>query len=79
MRDCMDGWITRLGEECAHAAILGLLGLQTTVGLHVLDRRHRATYIDSMLETVELHKISKYSLTSSRLIRAKQTLDEKQG
>jgi hypothetical protein len=27
------GWITGLGEEGAHAAILGLLGLQTTIRL----------------------------------------------
>jgi hypothetical protein len=44
-----------------------------------IRQTHRATYIDSMFETVELHKISKDSSTSSRLIRAKQTLDEKQG
>jgi hypothetical protein len=61
MSDCVDGWITRLGEESAHAPIFSLLGLQTTIGLHVLNTQNKDEYIDSMFETVELRHISTYS------------------
>ena len=57
----MDGLLTRLGEESAHAAIFSLLGLQTSIGLHVLNTKNKEAYIDSMFETVELHNISRYS------------------
>lgn len=76
------GWITGLGEESAHAAILGLLGLQTTIRLHVVSRcpsKKGKTYIDAMLETVELHHVSNRLTKGWSTVLVENNRPEKRG